>query len=63
VLAQGDDVIAIPGTKKRSRLDENLGALDVKLSASEKAAIAAVFPPEAVAGERYAAANMVHVNR
>lgn len=62
VLAQGEDVLAIPGTKKRRRLDENLGALDVALSKDELAAIDAVFPPEAVAGERYAAAGMLHVN-
>lgn len=62
VLAQGDDVLAIPGTKKRSRLDENLGALDVVLSRDDLAAIDAVFPPEAAAGARYAAASMVHVN-
>jgi aryl-alcohol dehydrogenase-like predicted oxidoreductase len=62
VLAQGEDVLAIPGTKKRSRLDENLGALDVALSKDDLAAIDAVFPPEAVAGERYAAASMAHVN-
>jgi aryl-alcohol dehydrogenase-like predicted oxidoreductase len=62
VLAQGDDVLAIPGTKKRSRLDENLGALDIWLSAAELAAIDAVFPPDAAAGERYAGAMMQLVN-
>jgi aryl-alcohol dehydrogenase-like predicted oxidoreductase len=62
VLAQGDDVLAIPGTKRRSRLDENLGALDVQLSAAELAAIDAVFPPDAVAGDRYASAMMHMVN-
>jgi len=62
VLAQGEDVLAIPGTKRRSRLDENLGALDVVLSKDDLAAIDAVFPPEAVAGARYAAASMAHVN-
>ncbi|MEW9571825.1 aldo/keto reductase [Rhodanobacter sp. Si-c] len=62
VLAQGKDVLAIPGTKRRSRLDENLGALDVALSKDELAAIDAVFPPEAVAGARYAAASMTHIN-
>jgi aryl-alcohol dehydrogenase-like predicted oxidoreductase len=62
VLAQGEDVLAIPGTKQRSRLDENLGALDVTLSKAELAAIDAVFPPDAVAGARYAAASMAHVN-
>jgi aryl-alcohol dehydrogenase-like predicted oxidoreductase len=62
VLAQGQDVLAIPGTKRRSRLDENLGALDVQLSAAELKAIDAVFPPDAVAGERYAGAMMQMVN-
>ena len=62
MLAQGKDVLAIPGTRKRSRLDENLGALDVALSAAELAAIDTVFPLDAVAGERYAAAGMVHIN-
>ena len=62
VLAQGPEVLAIPGTKRRSRLDENLGALDVQLGASELAAIDAVFPPDAAAGQRYAAAMMHMVN-
>jgi aryl-alcohol dehydrogenase-like predicted oxidoreductase len=62
VLAQGQDVLAIPGTKRRSRLDENLGALDVRLSAAELKAIDAVFPSDAVAGERYAGAMMQMVN-
>jgi len=62
VLAQGEDVLAIPGTKRRSRLDENLGALDVVLSKDDLAAIDAVFPPNAAAGERYASASMAHVN-
>ncbi|MGN6329069.1 MAG: aldo/keto reductase [Rhodanobacter sp.] len=62
VLAQGEDVLAIPGTRKRSRLDENLGALQVRLDADELAAIAAVFPPGAVAGQRYSGAGMHMVN-
>jgi aryl-alcohol dehydrogenase-like predicted oxidoreductase len=62
VLAQGKDVLAIPGTKKRSRLDENLGALDVQLSAAELKAIDSIFPPDAAAGERYAGAMMHMVN-
>jgi len=62
VLAQGDDVLAIPGTKKRSRLDENLGALDVRLSQSELTAIDAVFPTDAAAGTRYSDAGMRAVN-
>jgi aryl-alcohol dehydrogenase-like predicted oxidoreductase len=62
VLAQDDEVLAIPGTRKRSRLDENLGALEVQLSAVELAAIDAVFPPDAAAGNRYADAMMHMVN-
>ncbi len=62
VLAQGDDVLAIPGTRHRSRLDENLGALDVQLSAAELAAIDAVFPPDVAVGTRYPGAGMQLVN-
>ncbi|HXD36464.1 MAG TPA: aldo/keto reductase, partial [Rhodanobacter sp.] len=62
VLAQGDDVLAIPGTRRRSRLDENLGALDVQLSTAELATIDAVFPPDAVSGGRYVDAGMRMVN-
>jgi len=62
VLAQGKDVLAIPGTKQRSRLDENIGALDVQLSAADLAAINAVFPADAAAGARYAPASMAHVS-
>jgi aryl-alcohol dehydrogenase-like predicted oxidoreductase len=62
VLAQGDDVVAIPGTKRRSRLDENLGALDVTLTAAELKAIEAVFPPDAAIGTRYAESMMHMVN-
>jgi aryl-alcohol dehydrogenase-like predicted oxidoreductase len=61
-LAQGDDIVPIPGTKHRSRLDDNLGALDVQLSAADLASIEQIFPPDAAAGMRYAAAGMVHVN-
>ncbi|HET6805122.1 MAG TPA: aldo/keto reductase [Frateuria sp.] len=62
VLAQGEEVLAIPGTRHRSRLDENLGALDVQLSTTERAAIDAVFPPNAAAGARYAGPSMQMVN-
>jgi aryl-alcohol dehydrogenase-like predicted oxidoreductase len=63
VLAQGQDIVPIPGTKRRERLDENLGALDVTLSQDELAAIERIFPLQAVAGERYTDAGMVHINR
>ncbi|SFS17121.1 Predicted oxidoreductase [Dyella sp. OK004] len=62
VLVQGDDIIGIPGTKRRDRLDENLGALEVKLSAAELAAIDAIFPPNAVAGPRYTEAMLKLLN-
>jgi aryl-alcohol dehydrogenase-like predicted oxidoreductase len=62
VLAQGEDIIAIPGTKRRDRLDENLGALDVSFGKAELQAIDAIFPPEAVAGPRYAEAMLKLLN-
>ncbi|GAA3085994.1 aryl-alcohol dehydrogenase-like predicted oxidoreductase [Kribbella aluminosa] len=58
LLAQGNDVAPIPGTKRRSYLTENLGALDVSLSAEDLAALDATFPADAVAGQRYAAGGM-----
>lgn len=58
LLAQGEDVVAIPGTRKLERVRENLGALDVPLTAGEVAAISAAAPPGSVAGDRYPAANM-----
>jgi aryl-alcohol dehydrogenase-like predicted oxidoreductase len=58
LLAQGEDVFAIPGTRRPARLDENLGALDVALTADEVAMIAAVIPPGAAAGTRYPAGGM-----
>jgi len=58
LLAQGGDVIPIPGTKHIERLEENLGALDVRLSPSEVAAIADVVPVGAAAGTRYPEGGM-----
>jgi aryl-alcohol dehydrogenase-like predicted oxidoreductase len=63
VLAQGDDLAPIPGTKRRDRLDENLGALEQALSASELAELNSLFPPGAAAGTRYPEAAMHMVNR
>jgi aryl-alcohol dehydrogenase-like predicted oxidoreductase len=63
VLAQGHDIVPIPGTRRRSRLDENLGALDVTLDRNELASIERIFPPDAAAGARYAAAGMTHINK
>jgi aryl-alcohol dehydrogenase-like predicted oxidoreductase len=53
VLAQGDDIVPIPGTKRRKYLEENVGALDVKLSREDLQRIDSVFSPEAAAGARY----------
>ncbi len=58
VLAQGDDVVAIPGTRARQRLEENLGALRVSLSTDDVACIAEAIPNGAIAGARYPAAAM-----
>jgi aryl-alcohol dehydrogenase-like predicted oxidoreductase len=58
LLAQGDDLIAIPGTKRTSRVDENLGALKVALSAAEVASLTHAFPVGAAAGTRYPAGGM-----
>ncbi len=63
VLAQGEDIVPIPGTKRRRYLEDNLGALDVRLDAGELAALDAVFPRDAAAGLRYPAAMMEAVNR
>jgi aryl-alcohol dehydrogenase-like predicted oxidoreductase len=63
VLAQGEDIVPIPGTKHRKYLDENIGALDVKLSAEELARLEQILPPGAAAGERYHAQGMATVNR
>jgi aryl-alcohol dehydrogenase-like predicted oxidoreductase len=54
VHARGEDVVPIPGTKRRSYLEENAGADDVELSADELADLAAIFPPDVAAGDRYA---------
>ena len=62
VLTQGDDLVPIPGTKRRGYLEENLGALDVKLTPEELASIDAVAPRGVTAGDRYAPAMMSTVN-
>jgi aryl-alcohol dehydrogenase-like predicted oxidoreductase len=63
VLAQGDDIVPIPGTKRRKYLEENVGAVDVTFSIEELALINALFPPDAAAGARYPEAMMKMVNR
>ena len=63
VLAQGDDVVPIPGTRHSRYLDDNIGALDVKLSAAELQRLDEILPPGAAAGDRYHAQGMASVNR
>ena len=58
VLAQGDDVLTIPGTKQKKRLHENLGALDVKLTPAEVEEISATVPAGSAAGTRYPEAQL-----
>jgi len=61
LLAQGKDLVAIPGTKRKQRVDENLAALEVRLSKSDLERIAAVAPVGAGAGPRYPADAMKRV--
>ncbi len=53
VLSRGDDVVPIPGTKRRSYLEENIAALQIDLTEADLATIEEVFPPGTVVGERY----------
>jgi aryl-alcohol dehydrogenase-like predicted oxidoreductase len=62
VMAKGDDIIPIPGTKKIERLEENIGALKIDLSPADIAAIERAAPPEAVTGARYPAASATTLN-
>jgi aryl-alcohol dehydrogenase-like predicted oxidoreductase len=62
VLAQGDDIVPIPGTKRRKYLEENIGALEVKLTEADLARINEVFPTDAAAGNRYPEHMMAIVN-
>jgi aryl-alcohol dehydrogenase-like predicted oxidoreductase len=62
VLARGDDIVPIPGTKRRKYLDENIGALDVQLTPDDMAQIDAIFPVGAAVGDRYDERSMETVN-
>src|SRR5581483_4910401 len=62
-LAQGDDIVPIPGTKRRKYLEQNAAAADVKLSQYDLARLDEVFPLDAAAGERYPEHMMSMVNR
>ena len=63
VLAQGDDIVPIPGTKHVRYLDENIGALEVKLTDEDLRRLEEILPPGAAAGQRYHERGMETVNR
>jgi aryl-alcohol dehydrogenase-like predicted oxidoreductase len=63
VLAQGDDIVPIPGTKRIKYLDENIAALDIELSDSDLRRLDEILPPGAAAGDRYHERGMETVNR
>ena len=63
VLSRGEDVVPIPGTKRRSLLEENIGALEVQFAKSEIERIDEILPAGAAAGTRYAAPQMQALNR
>ncbi len=63
VLAQGDNIVPIPGTKRRKYLQENIGALDVDLTSKDLARIDEVAPKDAFAGSRYPEAMMRLLSR
>ena len=63
VLAQGQDIVPIPGTKRRKYLEQNAGAAEIILSQEELAELGDIFPPNAASGARYPEAMMASVNR
>jgi aryl-alcohol dehydrogenase-like predicted oxidoreductase len=63
VLAQGDDIVPIPGTKRRRYLEENVGALDVHLTREELTEMDAILPPGAAARARYPERGMRIIHR
>lgn len=63
VLAQGDDIVAIPGTKRRKYLEDNAASVDIRLDDEDLERLAEAFPRDAAAGDRYPAQVMSSVNR
>jgi aryl-alcohol dehydrogenase-like predicted oxidoreductase len=63
LLAKGGDIVPIPGTKRRSYLEDNVAAADLALSADEVARLDAALPPETVSGARYTEKQMAMVDR
>jgi aryl-alcohol dehydrogenase-like predicted oxidoreductase len=63
LLHKGDDIVPIPGTKRRKYLEENVGAADVRLTRDEMTALDAALAPEKVSGPRYGEKAMAQVDR
>jgi aryl-alcohol dehydrogenase-like predicted oxidoreductase len=63
VLAQGQDVVPIPGTKRRKYLEENAAAVELSLAPELVEELQAIFPPDAAAGERYAPQMKVLIDK
>ena len=63
LLAKGNDVVPIPGTKRRTFLAENIAAAEIRLAPGDMAILDAALPPETVAGQRYGAAGLALVDR
>jgi aryl-alcohol dehydrogenase-like predicted oxidoreductase len=62
VLAQGEDIVPLIGARRRDRLDEALGALDLELTSADLDAIEAAVPADAAVGDRYPTAQMAHLD-
>jgi aryl-alcohol dehydrogenase-like predicted oxidoreductase len=61
VLAQGNDIVTIPGTKRRGYLEQNAAAADLVLAPEDLIELSKAVPRDAIAGERYPASFMAHV--
>ncbi|MBS1877698.1 MAG: aldo/keto reductase [Acidobacteria bacterium] len=62
VMAQGEDIVAIPGAKRRQHLEENAAAARIRLSQADLASLAAIAPKDSAIGTRYPQANMRYLN-
>ena len=62
VLAQGDDIVPIPGTKRRKYLEQNLAAVDIRLSPEELDELNNAVPRDAIQGDRYAKEMMRYIH-
>jgi aryl-alcohol dehydrogenase-like predicted oxidoreductase len=63
LLAQGDDIVPIPGTKRRTYLESNAAAIDIHLTEDDRRALDQAFQPDAAAGDRYPPDMMKWVDR